>query len=77
MQNLVNTGFLELEGYQVLGIQFHQEKPGLFNPSTEHPKACGSTINFKETIANSESYDFHKAYWKQLGMFLQNKRDIR
>jgi putative glutamine amidotransferase len=59
----------------VLGIQFHPEKPGLFDPSIEHAKTCDSTIKFQETIANSKSYDFHVAFWKQLGDFLQNNRD--
>lgn len=58
----------------VLGIQFHPEKPGLFDPSIEHTKTCDSTIKFQETIANSKSYDFHVAFWKQLGDFLQNNR---
>lgn len=60
---------------RVLGIQFHPEKPGLFDPSIEHPQSCGSTINFKKAIANSKSYDFHVAFWKQLGLFLQNNRE--
>jgi putative glutamine amidotransferase len=55
----------------VLGVQFHPEKPGLFDPSIEHPVACDSTINFKEAIADSESYRFHVAFWKQLGQMLQ------
>lgn len=60
---------------QVLGIQFHPEKPGLFDPSIEHPKTCDSTINFQKAIANSKSYDFHVAFWEQLGGFLQNNRE--
>ena len=59
----------------VLGIQFHPEKPGLFDPSIEHPKTCDSTINFQKAIANSKSYDFHVAFWEQLGAFLQNNRE--
>jgi putative glutamine amidotransferase len=60
---------------QVLGIQFHPEKPGLFDPSIEHPKTCDSNINFQQAIANSKSYDFHVAFWEQLGGFLQNNRE--
>lgn len=59
----------------VLGIQFHPEKPGLFDPSVEHPRTCDSSISFQKTIANSESYDFHVAFWKQLGQFLLNNRE--
>ena len=62
---------------QVMGIQFHPEKPGLFDPTIQHPKTCDSTINFQEAIANSKSYDFHVAFWKQLGRMLQKKREIR
>lgn len=59
----------------VLGIQFHPEKPGLFDPSIEHPASCSSTINFQEAIADSESYSFHVAYWSYLGNLLQENRD--
>jgi putative glutamine amidotransferase len=62
---------------QVVGIQFHPEKPGLFDPSIEHPESCGATINFQKAIANSESYDFHVAFWRQLGAMLQNNRESR
>jgi putative glutamine amidotransferase len=61
----------------VLGIQFHPEKPGLFDPSIEHPRTCGSTINFQKAIADSESYGFHVSFWKQLDLFLQNNRESR
>ena len=61
----------------VLGIQFHPEKPGLFDPSIEHPRTCDSTINFQKAIANSESYKFHVDFWKQLGQFLQKNRENR
>ena len=59
----------------VLGIQFHPEKPGLFDPFIEHPASCSSTINFQEAIADSDSYSFHVAFWKQLGLFLQKNRN--
>lgn len=58
----------------VQGIQFHPEKPGLFDPSIEHPQQCGSTINFQKTIENSDSYLFHVAFWKYLGNKLQENR---
>jgi len=61
----------------VQGIQFHPEKPGLFDPSIQHPQTCGSTINFQETIAKSDSYVFHVAFWKQLGEILQQERESR
>jgi len=61
----------------VQGIQFHPEKPGLFDPSIKHPESCGSTINFQEAIKNNDSYAFHVAFWKQLGKILQAKRETR
>ena len=59
----------------VLGIQFHPEKPGLFDPSIEHPESCNSTINFQKAIENTDSFLFHVSFWKQLGQFLQQNRE--
>ncbi|MCK5067334.1 MAG: gamma-glutamyl-gamma-aminobutyrate hydrolase family protein [Bacteroidales bacterium] len=56
------------------GVQFHPEKPGLFDPSIQHPQSCDSTINFQEAIENTDSYTFHQAYWKQVGEILQKNR---
>ena len=58
----------------VFGVQFHPEKPGLFDPSIEHKQNCDSTINFQEAIESSDSYIFHIAYWKQVGAILQKNR---
>lgn len=58
----------------VLGVQFHPEKPGLFDPSLEHPQNCTSTINFQESIKGSDSYTFHLAYWNYLASLLLPKR---
>jgi putative glutamine amidotransferase len=58
----------------VLGVQFHPEKPGLFDPSIVHPMGCDSTINFQKAIENSESYIFHLAFWKYLEKQLQENR---
>lgn len=59
----------------VLGIQFHPEKPGLFDPAIQHPASCNRTINFQEAIANSDSYTFHVAFWRYLGKVLQTNRN--
>jgi putative glutamine amidotransferase len=56
------------------GVQFHPEKPGLFDPSIEHVQSCDSTINFQEAIENTDSYAFHTSYWKYVGKILQNNR---
>ena len=59
----------------VMGIQFHPEKPGLFDPSIKHPAGCNSTINFQEIIENSDSYLFHTKFWKYLDDQLQKNRE--
>jgi len=58
----------------VMGVQFHPEKPGLFDPSVKHPQNCNSTINFKEFIKDTDSYAFHLAYWKYLASILHQNR---
>jgi putative glutamine amidotransferase len=58
----------------VRGIQFHPEKPGLFDPSVRHPLDCKNSASFNDTIENSDSYEFHVAFWKQLEKQLQNNR---
>jgi len=58
----------------IMGVQFHPEKPGLFDPSIIHPMGCDSTINFQEAIENSDSYPFHLAFWKYLDEKLQQNR---
>jgi putative glutamine amidotransferase len=58
----------------VFGVQFHPEKPGLFDPSIQHPQSCHSTINFQEAIKNTDSFAFHQAYWKKIGVILQTNR---
>jgi putative glutamine amidotransferase len=61
----------------VMGIQFHPEKPGLFDPSIQHPAGCNSTINFQEAIENSDSYLFHTRFWKYLDDQLQKNREVK
>ena len=58
----------------VFGVQFHPEKPGLFDPTIEHLQNCNSTINFQEAIHHTDSYTFHLAYWKSIGEILQKNR---
>jgi len=55
----------------VFGIQFHPEKPGLFDPSIIHPENCSGEISFKETIEGTASYEFHLAYWNYIGTILR------
>lgn len=63
-----------LEYPNVFGVQFHPEKPGLFDPGILHPQSCYSTINFQEAIENTDSFTFHQVYWKKVGSILQNNR---
>lgn len=57
----------------VFGVQFHPEKPGLFDPAVVHPLNCTEQISFHDRIIGSASYEFHLAYWKYLGQLLQGK----
>ncbi len=56
----------------VFGVQFHPEKPGLFDPSIKHRESCGTEASFAEHIRNDAAYSFHRAYWKKLGKILMN-----
>ena len=67
---------IEHEAYpNVIGVQFHPEKPGLFDPDIVHPRSCEQSISFHEEIKGSDSYTFHKFYWKHLGKILQEARE--
>jgi len=74
MDEKIIEAIAHLKYPHVFGVQFHPEKPGLFDPSIEHPQSCNSTINFQEVIKNTDSYTFHSAYWIQLGAILQKNR---
>jgi len=66
---------IEHERYpHVWGVQFHPEKPGLFDPDIIHPVSCFDQINFQQEIIDTDSYTFHKAYWECLGRVLQENR---
>jgi len=55
----------------VFGVQFHPEKPGLFDPAIWHTDSCSDNISFNKVITGSESFDFHLDYWNRLGKVLQ------
>lgn len=66
---------IEHEKYpHVFGVQFHPEKPGLYDPGIVHALNCKETISFQARIRNSESQEFHKAYWKFVGDVLKDSR---
>lgn len=58
----------------VFGVQFHPEKPGLFDSSVVHPLSCKEDINFHDRIKETDSYDFHLAYWQYLGKLLEKEK---
>lgn len=58
----------------VFGVQFHPEKPGLFDPGIIYPLSCDQQISFHEIIKDSDSYTFHNLYWDYLGKILQKTR---
>lgn len=65
---------IEHEHYKhVFGVQFHPEKPGLFNPEIKHTLSCKEEISFQELIKDSDSFTFHKKYWKYIGQILQER----
>jgi len=74
MDEKIIEAIAHTEYRHVFGVQFHPEKPGLFDPSIQHPQSCNSTINFQETIENTDSFTFHQLYWKQLGAILKKNR---
>ena len=55
----------------VIGVQFHPEKPGLFDPSMLHSVSCSDSISFHAVIRDTPSYEFHLAYWKYLARILK------
>jgi len=75
MDEKIIEAISHVEYPNVFGVQFHPEKPGLFDPSIQHAQSCNSTINFQEAIKNTDSFAFHQAYWKKLGIILQKKRN--
>jgi putative glutamine amidotransferase len=55
----------------VVAVQFHPEKPGIYDPAIRHRMNCGAEISFHEEIRGSDSYDFHLAYWEWVRETLQ------
>lgn len=59
----------------VFGVQFHPEKPGLFDPSIIHPFNCNEEISYHQQLKGTGSDDFHRAYWRYLGGLIQKNRE--
>lgn len=58
---------IEHEKYpHVFGVQFHPEKPGLFDPSRLHLNASGDSVSFIEVIRGTFSFEFHENYWRAI-----------
>jgi putative glutamine amidotransferase len=58
----------------VLGVQFHPEKPGLYDPSIIHKRNRGGTISFHEQVRESGSSSFHHNYWEHISSILKKNR---
>jgi putative glutamine amidotransferase len=56
---------------RVVGVQFHPEKPGIFDPAIKHTNPGGEESSFFEKVEETTSFDFHLAYWNWLGESLQ------
>lgn len=50
----------------VVGVQFHPEKPGLFDPEQEFYVSPDSTIIFNKHLKANNSLDFHLDFWKEV-----------
>jgi len=57
----------------VSGVQFHPEKPGLFDPSLVHPSSCGDSISFRKCIVETDAWDFHQLYWHHICSILEKR----
>ncbi|MGW8314850.1 MAG: gamma-glutamyl-gamma-aminobutyrate hydrolase family protein [Bacteroidales bacterium] len=74
MDGRVVEAIEHIEYPHVIGVQFHPEKPGLFDPSIVHPLHCNEEISFHDRLKGTYSYDFHLAYWKYLGQLLKESK---
>ena len=65
---------IEHEKYpHVFGVQFHPEKPGLFDPALLEPANCGDSISFREHILETDSWEFHQKYWHHICAILEKR----
>jgi putative glutamine amidotransferase len=56
--------------HHVIGVQFHPEKTGLFDPDQEFNVSPDSTINFNQHLLENNSLDFHLHFWREVsGIF--------
>jgi len=55
----------------VFGIQFHPERSGFYNPKDKVQFTPKGEAKFFPEWIDSESMDFHKAYWKAINERLQ------
>ncbi len=56
----------------VIGVQFHPEKAGLFNSEEDFHINQDSTINFNKFILDNNSYDFHLVFWRVISDIFQH-----
>ncbi|MFO7935082.1 MAG: gamma-glutamyl-gamma-aminobutyrate hydrolase family protein [Bacteroidales bacterium] len=51
---------------RVFGVQFHPEKPGLFDPEILHLDVSGDSVSFLQTVRGTDSFTFHVNFWRSL-----------
>ena len=56
----------------VIGVQFHPEKTGLYNSEAEFHVNSDSIINFNRFIIDNKAYDFHLNLWKKVSEIFQH-----
>lgn len=60
------------EDYQhLIGVQFHPEKTGLFDPKQEFYVSPDSTIVFHKHLVDNRSLDFHLNFWKEVSVMFK------
>jgi len=59
----------------VAGVQFHPEKPGIFDSDTIFHVNRDSTINFNRVLKSSGSLEFHDGFWKDIATMIENARE--
>jgi len=56
----------------VIGVQFHPEKTGLYNSEAEFHVNSDSILNFNTFIIDNNAYDFHLNLWKKVSEIFQH-----
>ncbi len=66
MDGKIKEVIIHEEFENVIGVQFHPEKTGLYNPEDEFYINSDSTIYFNKFIIDNNSYEFHLNLWNKI-----------